>query len=87
MIYTNQKGETCSAVDITNQKLLNSMESKSSYKSVETLETGQTIVNLGIIKQIYPHKNGSVYQILFDPQRELKSKSMWYKRGDKLMCA
>ena len=63
------------------------MAERFSYIAVEKLEVGTTIVNLGIIQAIYPHKNGSEYQLHMNPTREFKARSYWYKKGDKLMIA
>jgi hypothetical protein len=57
------------------------------YVPVEKLEAGTTVVNLGIIKAIYPHEGSKRFQILFNPSRELSIKSYWYNHGDKLMIA
>ena len=57
------------------------------YVPVEHLEKGMTIVNLGIIHQIYPHKNKEEFQIIFNPSREVNLKSYRYRKGDKLMIA
>lgn len=57
------------------------------YTPVEELEIGTTLVNLGVIKAVYPHKNGSEYQLHLEPTRDFKARSYWYKKGDKLMIA
>ena len=64
------------------------------YVAVEHLEVGQTIINLGIIKAIYPHNGSTRFQILFNPSRGMvtnkkfeHSHLMWYSKGDKLMIA
>jgi hypothetical protein len=57
------------------------------YVPVENLEKGQTVVNLGIIKQILPHANQTAFQIQFNPARNRKESSYWYQKGDKLMIA
>lgn len=63
------------------------MKIESSYKKVTELEKGDTIVNLGIIKAIYPHRSSQRIQILFNPARDLVTHSNWYKESDKLMKA
>lgn len=57
------------------------------YVPVECLERGMTIVNLGIIDQIYPHKDKNEYQIIFKPARVLNITSHFFKKDDKLMIA
>lgn len=58
------------------------------YVPVEKLQAGQTIVNLGIIKQVYPDRTAGTIRILFSPCRENEPKSTkTYREGEKLMIA
>lgn len=65
----------------------NKSEKFHKYIPVESLEIGTTLVNLGIIKAIYPHSGGKEFQLHLEPTRDFKARSYWYKKGDKLMVA
>lgn len=55
-----------------------------SYVAVSDLRPGNTIVNLGIIKNIYPNGPSRVF-IEFEPMRSINKHRMEYLNTDKLM--
>lgn len=63
------------------------MESKSGYILVTELQRGDTIINLGIIHQIYPHPSRNEVEIIFKPSRALNITSYFYTATEKLKLA
>jgi hypothetical protein len=63
------------------------MELKSGYILVTELQRGDTVINLGIISQIFPHKEANETWIKFAPARCSNPVMMKYKNTDKLKTA
>lgn len=55
-----------------------------SYVAVSDLRPGMTVVNLGIIKNLYPNGPGRTF-IEFSPARAENNRRMEYKNTEKLM--
>lgn len=62
-------------------------ELRSGYIPVTELQRGDTIVNLGIIDQIYPHPSQNEVQIIFKPSRARNITSYFYSYNEKLKLA
>jgi hypothetical protein len=60
---------------------------KYDYIPVTELERGDTVVNLGIVKTIFPYKDIQQTWIKFEPYRGLNSQIMKFLDTDKLMIA
>lgn len=55
-------------------------------------QPGEIILNVGIVKHVFPHPSKNLIQILFSPSRGVpqagaakQEHSMWYSPGDMLM--
>lgn len=59
----------------------------SAYTLVTELQRGDTVINLGIISQIFPHKEENETWIKFAPARCSNPVMMKYKNTDKLKTA
>lgn len=59
------------------------------YKPVEQLEKGTTVVNLGIIKRIFNNPVNNTIKLTFQPCREALTEEIdhYYHYGDRLMTA
>lgn len=57
------------------------------YKPVEKLEKGDTVINLGIVTAVFIKPSDKSVKLTFNPSREaVKTKSgYYYNIGDKLM--
>lgn len=61
-------------------------------QEAKDFQPGEIVLNVGIVKQIYPHPHMNMVQILFNPSRGMvangkfeQSHLMWYKMNDRLM--
>lgn len=57
------------------------------YVPVEKLLPGQTIVNLGIIKNVFCDQTHKIVKLTFNPSRSHAKGAYHYFYGDKLMIA
>lgn len=60
---------------------------KTGYVPVKELEVGDTIINLGIIKNIFPNQPDGSTKIIFNPKRSRSAGGMNYLPSDKLKVA
>lgn len=63
------------------------MELKSGYTAVTELQKGDTVINLGIIKNIFPNQPDGTIKIQFEPKRSRSTGMMIYLPTDKLKTA
>lgn len=61
-------------------------------KEVKDFQPGEIVLNIGIIKHVFPHPSKNLIQIFFSPSRgkpqagaAKNEHSMWYLPNDKLM--
>lgn len=59
----------------------------SGYTLVTDLQKGDTIINLGIIKNIFPNQPDGTIKIKFEPKRSQSAGIMIYLPTDKLKTA
>lgn len=59
------------------------------YKAVEKLERGDTVINLGIVKAIFVSPANKTVKLTFNPSRSIvmHNHGYYYNYGDKLMVA
>lgn len=61
------------------------MAERFDYIPVENVEKGQTLINLGIVEQIYI--KGKKVHIVFNPHKSIINVAMEYEKGARLMVA
>jgi hypothetical protein len=59
----------------------------SAYTLVSELQKGDTVINLGIIKNIFPNQPDGTIKIQFEPKRSRSTGMMIYLPTDKLKTA
>jgi hypothetical protein len=65
-------------------------DTSKTYQHIKQLEVGQTVVNIGIIKAIFPDVLSNRTKIVFSPCRSMEKQdriSLYFKNTDKLMLA
>jgi hypothetical protein len=59
----------------------------SAYTLVTELQKGDTVINLGIVKNIFPNQPDGTIKIQFEPKRSRTAGMMAYLPTDKLKTA
>ena len=63
---------------------INCCTSNSKTINITDVQIGDVVLNVGIVKQIYPDKANNVVHIEFNPRKELSIKRATYRWDDTL---